>query len=137
MRLDRHDIFPLSVVLLFGVVIPLALWLGFGTPQQIAHDFYGAAKTFTIASVAFAVLIGCLSIIARSAKEDAHHYASEHAVVSTHSGTLSTCGSEFRALRSTHPGANLGNHLCRFGTTAKATSQTTQVGGVPQARLRT
>jgi hypothetical protein len=38
MRLDKHDIFPLSVVLLFGFVIPLGLWLGFGTRQQIARD---------------------------------------------------------------------------------------------------
>lgn len=63
MRLDRHDIFPLSVVLLFGIVIPLGFWLGFGTRQQISHDLYGAAKTFTVASLAFALLIGCLSMI--------------------------------------------------------------------------
>ena len=65
MRFDRHDIFPLSVVLLFGLVIPLGLWLGFGTRQQISHDLYGAAKTFTVASLGFALLIGCLSTIAR------------------------------------------------------------------------
>lgn len=65
MRLDRHDIFPLSVVLLFGFVIPLSLWLGFGTRQQVASDLHDAAKTFTIASVAFAVLIGCVSIFTR------------------------------------------------------------------------
>ena len=65
MRLDRHDIFPLSIVLLFGLVIPLGLWLGFGTRQQIARDLYDAAKTFTVASLAFAVLVGCLSITAR------------------------------------------------------------------------
>src|ERR1022692_756875 len=65
MRLDRHDIFPLSVILLFGVVIPLGLWLGFGTRQQIARDLYGTAKTFAVASLAFALLIGCLSTITR------------------------------------------------------------------------
>jgi hypothetical protein len=65
MRLDRHDIFPLSVVLLIGLVIPLGLWLGFGTRQQIARDLYFAAKTFAVASLAFAVLIGCLITIAR------------------------------------------------------------------------
>jgi hypothetical protein len=65
MRFDRHDIFPLSVVSLFGVVIPLGLWLGFGTRQQIARDLYGTAKAFAVASLAFALLIGCLSTIAR------------------------------------------------------------------------
>lgn len=65
MRLDRHDIFPLSVILLFGFVIPLTTWFGRGTRQQIANDLYGGAKTFTVASLAFAVLIACVSIIAR------------------------------------------------------------------------
>ena len=65
MRLDRHDIFPLSVVLVFGLVIPLGMWLGFGTRQQIASDLYSAAKTFTVASIAFAVLIGRISAIYR------------------------------------------------------------------------
>jgi hypothetical protein len=65
MRFDRHDIFPLSVVLLFGLVIPLGLWLGFGTRQQISHDLYGTVKTFSVASLAFALLIACLSTIAR------------------------------------------------------------------------
>jgi hypothetical protein len=65
MRLDRNDIFPLSVVLLFGFVIPLSLWLGFGTRQQIIRDLYGTAKTLTVASLAFALLIGCLTRIAR------------------------------------------------------------------------
>ena len=65
MRLDRHDLFPLSVILLFGIVIPLGFWLGFGTRQQISHDLYSAAKTFTVASLAFALLVGCLSMISR------------------------------------------------------------------------
>jgi hypothetical protein len=65
MRFDRQDIFPLSVVLLFGLVIPLALWLGFGTRQQISHDLYGAAKTLAVVSAGIAALVGCLSIIAR------------------------------------------------------------------------
>jgi hypothetical protein len=65
MRFDRQDIFPLSVVLLFGLVIPLALWLGFGTRQQITHDLYGAATTLALASVGIAALVGCLRIIAR------------------------------------------------------------------------
>jgi hypothetical protein len=69
MRFDRHDIFPLSVVLLFGLVIPLGLWLGFGTRQQISHDLYGATKTFTVASLGFALLIGCLSTITRRRKK--------------------------------------------------------------------
>jgi hypothetical protein len=61
----QNDIFPLSVVLLFGFVIPLSLWLGFGTRQQIIRDLYGTAKTLTVASLAFALLIGCLTRIAR------------------------------------------------------------------------
>jgi len=65
MRLDKHDMFPLSVVLLFGFVIPLSLWLGFATRQQIAHDLYSGARTFAVASLVFALLIGCLSTIAR------------------------------------------------------------------------
>ena len=65
MRIDRHDIFPLSVVLLFGLVIPFCLWLGYGTRQQISHDIYDAAKTVTVVSVTVALLIGCLSTIAR------------------------------------------------------------------------
>ena len=55
----------LLVVLLFGFVIPLALWLGFGARQHVAIDLYGVAKTFTVASLAFVLLIGCVSIIAR------------------------------------------------------------------------
>lgn len=65
MRFDRDDIFPLSIVLAFGFVIPLSLWLGFGTRQQVASDIHGAVKAFTIASVAFAVFIGCVTIFTR------------------------------------------------------------------------
>jgi len=64
MRLDRQYIFPLSVVLFFGIVIPFGLWLGFGTRQQISHDLYSAAMAFTVAILAFALFTGCLSAIA-------------------------------------------------------------------------
>lgn len=65
MRLDRHDIFPLSVILLFGLVIPFGTWFGFGTRQQLSHDLYVDAKTFTVVGLCFAVLIGCLTTIDR------------------------------------------------------------------------
>ena len=65
MRLDRYDIFPLSIVLLFGFVIPFGLWLGFGTRQQISHDLWDIAKTFTVVSLAFSLLVECLGTIAR------------------------------------------------------------------------
>jgi len=65
MRLDRHDLFSLSIVLLFGFVIPFGLWLGFGTRQQISHDLWDTAKTFAVVSLAFCLLIGCLGTIAR------------------------------------------------------------------------
>jgi hypothetical protein len=63
MRLDRQDIFPLSVILLFSIVIPFGLWLGFGTRQQILHELYGAATAYTVAILAFVLLIGCLRSI--------------------------------------------------------------------------
>ena len=62
MQFDRQDIFPLSVVLLFGLVIPFGAWLGLGTRQQISHDLLYVAKAFAIASFVFAVLIGFFSI---------------------------------------------------------------------------
>jgi len=62
MRLDRHDIFPFTVILIFGLVIPLAGWLGLGSRQQIILDLSNLAKDFTIASLAFAIFIGFLAI---------------------------------------------------------------------------
>lgn len=65
MRFDRHDIFPFTVTLIFGLVIPLAGWLGLGSRQQIIRDLYDVAKDFTIVSFAFAIYIGCFVIRSR------------------------------------------------------------------------
>ena len=65
MRLDKQDIFPLSVVLLFGLAIPLGLWLGFGTRQQIARDLFSAARAVAIACLGFAIFIGWFTLRAR------------------------------------------------------------------------
>ena len=65
MRLDRHDVFPLSVLLFFGFAIPFALWFGFGTRQQIARDIFSLAKDFTVVSVCFAVPIAWFAVRSR------------------------------------------------------------------------
>jgi hypothetical protein len=65
MRLDRDDMFPLSVILVFGFAIPLSVWLGLGTRSQIFHDLQGIAKEFAIVSVCLALLVAGLTIHAR------------------------------------------------------------------------
>jgi hypothetical protein len=62
MRLDRHDIFPLIVILMFGFAIPIALWVGFGSRQQIVRDVYDTTEFFAFASVAVALFIACFTI---------------------------------------------------------------------------
>ena len=59
------------------------------------------------------------------------------ALGTTHSGTLSTRGSVFWAICPACSQANLGSRLCNSGTGAKATPQTSPLGEVHQARLRT
>ncbi len=54
-----------------------------------------------------------------------------------HSGTLSARCSELWAVCSARAPANLGSHLCHSGAGAKATPQTSPLGGFHKARLRT
>ena len=53
MRLDKHDIFPLSIIILtFAIAIPIALWVGFGSrAQQIVRDLYDVAKYFAFVGI--------------------------------------------------------------------------------------
>lgn len=62
MRLDKHDIFPLSVIVIFAIAIPIALWVGFGSRPQIVRDVYDTTKFFAFASVAVAVFIAWFTI---------------------------------------------------------------------------
>jgi len=65
MRLDKHDIFPLSVVLIFGILIPLGAWLALGTRQQITRDFFSLLTFFAIACLGLALFIGWFAIRSR------------------------------------------------------------------------
>jgi hypothetical protein len=65
MRLDKHDIFPLSVVLFFGILVPLGAWLALGTRQQITRDFFSLLTSFAIASFGLALFIGWFAIRSR------------------------------------------------------------------------
>jgi hypothetical protein len=65
MRLDKHDIFPLSVVLFFGILIPLGAWLALGTRQQIARDFFRLVTSFAIACLGLALFVGWFAIRSR------------------------------------------------------------------------
>ena len=48
MELDRHDIWPLTVILGFAIILPLALCFGFATRQQLLGDVSNLAKGLTI-----------------------------------------------------------------------------------------
>ena len=65
MRLDKHDIFPLSVVLFFGFIAPLGAWLALGTRQQITRDFFSLLTSLAIASFGLTLFIGWLAIRSR------------------------------------------------------------------------
>jgi hypothetical protein len=65
MQLDRDDIFPFAIILLFGFVIPLLMWLGFGTRQQVIHQVTEIARDFAIVSVCFAGLIAFFHVRSR------------------------------------------------------------------------
>jgi hypothetical protein len=65
MRLDKHDIFPLSVIIIFAIAIPIALWVGFGSRQQIVRDLYDTAKYFAFVSVTVVAFIAWFAIRVR------------------------------------------------------------------------
>jgi hypothetical protein len=65
MQLDRDDIYPLTIILLFGLGIPLGLSLGFGSGQQVIHQFGDIAKDLAIVSVCLAVLIAFFHVRSR------------------------------------------------------------------------
>ena len=65
MRLDKYDIFPLSVFLFFGILVPFGAWLALGTRQQITRDFLSLLTSFAIASFGFALFIGWFAIRSR------------------------------------------------------------------------
>jgi hypothetical protein len=57
MRLDKDDIFPASIIATFALAIPIALWFGFGTRQQITHDVFDIVKYFALVGVAVAPFV--------------------------------------------------------------------------------
>jgi hypothetical protein len=62
MRLDRDDIFPVSVIVAFGIAIPIAFWVGFGSRQQIAHDVFDIGKYFAVVCIAVVSFIAWFNI---------------------------------------------------------------------------
>jgi len=65
MRLDRHDIFPLIVILIFGFAIPIAWWVGFGSRQQVIRDLYDIAKYFAFVGICVAPFVAWFAIRVR------------------------------------------------------------------------
>jgi Transposase IS66 family len=57
MRLDTDDLFPLSIIVVFAIAIPIAFWVGFGGRQQITHDLIDILKYFAMVCVAVAPFI--------------------------------------------------------------------------------
>jgi len=57
MRLDKDDIFPVSVIVAFGIAIPIAFWVGFGSRQQMAHDLFDVTKYFVFLCAAVAPFV--------------------------------------------------------------------------------
>lgn len=57
MRLDKDDLFPLSIIVAFGLAIPAAFWVGFGSRQQITHDLFDIIKYFAVVCAAVAPFI--------------------------------------------------------------------------------
>jgi hypothetical protein len=47
-----------AIILLFGFIIPLLMWLGFGTRQQVIHPVTEVARDLATVSFCFAGLIG-------------------------------------------------------------------------------
>jgi hypothetical protein len=62
MRLDKHDIFPLSIILTLAIAIPIALWVGLGRRQQIVRDLYDIAKYFAFVGICVAPFIAWLAV---------------------------------------------------------------------------
>ena len=62
MRLDRHDSFPLIVILMLEFAIPVAWVVGFGSRQQIVRDLYDIAKYFAFVSICIASFIGWFAV---------------------------------------------------------------------------
>ncbi|HXJ90944.1 MAG TPA: hypothetical protein VMS18_29320 [Candidatus Binatia bacterium] len=52
MRLDKDDIFPLSVILFFALAVPTAFWVGFASRKQVVHDLFDVIKYFAVVCVA-------------------------------------------------------------------------------------
>jgi hypothetical protein len=65
MRLDKHDIFPLSIILTFAIAIPIAWWVGFGSRQQIVRDLYDIAKYFAFVGICVAPFIAWFAVRVR------------------------------------------------------------------------
>jgi len=59
MRVEKENLFPLSVILLFMLVIPFAMWIGFATRKQIVQDLSTFAKVATLIILGFALLVAC------------------------------------------------------------------------------
>lgn len=57
MRLDKDDIFPLSVILVFALAVPTAFWVGFASRKQVVHDLFDVIKYFAVVWVAVMPLI--------------------------------------------------------------------------------
>lgn len=57
MRLDKDDLFPVSVIVVFALAIPIAFWVGFGSRQQILHDLFNIVRYFALVCLAVAPFI--------------------------------------------------------------------------------
>jgi hypothetical protein len=57
MRLDRYDVVPFGVVILFGFLIPMAMWLGFATREQVLRDLRQMSTVLGLSIGSFLVAV--------------------------------------------------------------------------------
>jgi len=95
MRLDRHDIFPLIVILVFGFAIPVAWWVGLGSRQHIVRDLYDTAKYFAFVSICVVPFIAWVALRVR--RREKHFLTERGELASSDFAALFAGESEQRA----------------------------------------
>jgi len=69
MQLDRHDIPPLAVIVIFGFAIPLAVWIGLSTRQQFLRDIQNTALAYAAIVLIAAIVLGLFAVRARKREQ--------------------------------------------------------------------
>jgi len=65
MRLDRHDIPPLAVIVIFGFAIPFAAWIGLSTRHQFLRDIQNITISFAAIVLVASLALGLFAVRAR------------------------------------------------------------------------